>query len=88
MHEQLSAQQALFAAANTSFDLSFARYRGGIDPYLATLVTQRALYTARQTLTETRLARAANLVAIYEALGGDPLIDAMPVNTPPKPAKG
>jgi multidrug efflux system outer membrane protein len=88
MHEQLSAQQALFAAANTSFDLSFARYRGGIDPYLATLVTQRALYTARQTLTETRLARAANLVAIYEALGGDPLIDAMPVNAPPKPAKG
>ncbi|HKR86619.1 MAG TPA: efflux transporter outer membrane subunit [Phenylobacterium sp.] len=79
MQQQLSAQQALFAAATNSYDLSFARYKEGIDTYLAVLVAQRTLYTARQSLTQTRLDRAQNLVALYLALGGDPLLDAMPV---------
>lgn len=79
MDRQLSAQQAFYAAANSSYDLSFARYKEGIDTYLAVLVAQRTLYTARQSLTQTRLTRADNLVALYVALGGDPLIDAMPV---------
>jgi multidrug efflux system outer membrane protein len=86
MQRQLSAQQALFAAATNSYDLSFARYKEGIDTYLAVLVTQRTLYTARQSLTEARLLRAENLVALYLALGGDPLIDAMPVDGPPRAA--
>jgi multidrug efflux system outer membrane protein len=76
--EQLSAQQALEAAAQTNYDLSYARYQQGVDPYLNALVAQRSLYTARQTLTETRLARATNLVALYESIGGDPLIEATP----------
>jgi len=80
MNQQLAAQQALFAAAANSYDLSFARYKEGVDTYLAVLVAQRTLYTARQTLTQTRLARAQNLVALYETLGGDPLIDAMPLD--------
>jgi multidrug efflux system outer membrane protein len=78
MNQQLTAQQALFAAATNSYDLSFARYKEGVDTYLAVLVAQRTLYTARQSLTQTRLDRAQNLVALYLALGGDPLLDAMP----------
>lgn len=81
MQQQLSAEQALFAAATNSYDLSFARYKEGVDTYLAVLVAQRTLYSARQSLTQTRLARAQNLVAFYVALGGDPLLDAMPVDT-------
>ena len=83
MQEQLAAQQALFAAATSNDQLSFARYKEGIDTYLVALVAERSLYSARQTLTQTRLARAQNLVDLYTALGGDPLIDAMPITTRP-----
>jgi multidrug efflux system outer membrane protein len=80
--EQTAAQQALAMAAQTNYDLSLARYREGIDPYLNTLIAERALYTARQSLTQTRLARATNLAALYTAVGGDPLIAAMPATLP------
>jgi len=82
--QQLAAQQALSAAANTSYELSSARYQAGVDPYLATLIVQRTFYGARQSLTATRLARAENLVALYEALGGDAVIEAMPVAARPR----
>lgn len=79
--DQMAAQTDLLSAAQQSYDLSQARYREGIDPYLNTLVTQRTLYEARRSLAETRLARAQNLVALYQSLGGDELIDRLP---PPK----
>jgi multidrug efflux system outer membrane protein len=81
MEAQLAAQNDLLAAATTSLDLQIARYREGIDPYLNVLVAQRTLYNARQTLASTRLARAQNLVAVYQSLGADPLIEAMPLRT-------
>jgi len=80
--QQLAAQQDLAAAAATSYRLTTARYKEGVDTYLVALVAQRTLYGARQSLTQTRLARASNLVALYEALGGDAEIDALPVGAP------
>jgi multidrug efflux system outer membrane protein len=80
--QQLAAQQDLAAAAATSYQLTTARYKEGVDTYLVALVAQRTLYGARQSLTQTRLARASNLVALYEALGGDAEIDALPVGAP------
>jgi multidrug efflux system outer membrane protein len=82
IRQQVTAQEALNAAAQASYELSIARYREGVDPYLDALIAQRTLYSARQTLTDARLSRAANLVALYEAIGGDPLIDAMPAVLP------
>jgi multidrug efflux system outer membrane protein len=79
IQQQMTAQQALDTAASANYELSLARYREGVDPYLATLVAQRSLYTARQTLAQTRLARAQNLVALYVSIGGDPEIEGMPV---------
>jgi multidrug efflux system outer membrane protein len=79
MREQMSAQQGYVAAASTSYELSFARYREGVEPFLTTLIAQRTLYSARQSLTQTRLAEAANLVDLYAALGGDPTLDASPL---------
>lgn len=78
MDDQMAAQTDLERAAAQAYELSQARYREGIDPYLNTLITQRTLYDARRSLAETRLARAQNLVALYQALGGDPLIGAAP----------
>jgi multidrug efflux system outer membrane protein len=80
--QQVAAQERLEVAASTSYDLSLARYQQGVDPYLNTLVAQRSLYTARQSLAQTRLVRGQNLVALYLSIGGDPVIDAMPVALP------
>jgi multidrug efflux system outer membrane protein len=80
--DQVAAQTALVAAATDSYNLEYARYREGVDPYLNTLVTQRTLYQARQTLAATYLSEATNLVALYQSLGGDQLMDV------PAPAKG
>jgi multidrug efflux system outer membrane protein len=76
--EQLSAQVALEAASSTSYNLFYARYRQGVDPYLNALIAQRTLYSARQTLAATRFLRANNLVTLYQTLGGDMLIDSLP----------
>jgi multidrug efflux system outer membrane protein len=82
--DQLSAQTSLEAAASDNYMLADARYRQGVDPYLNSLIAQRTLYSAQQTLTATRFLKADNLVTLYSALGGDQLIDAMP---PPKTAR-
>ena len=87
MEEQLAADIAAQAAASDAFTLETARFREGIDPYLNTLVTQRTLYQAQQALATTRLTRAQNLVALYQSLGGDQLIDDLPPPPPPKPGK-
>jgi multidrug efflux system outer membrane protein len=84
---QLAAQNHLVADANDELTLANARYQEGIDPFLNTLEAQRTLYQARQTLTQSRLIRADNLVTLYRTLGGDQLIDAMAPPKPP-PAQG
>lgn len=68
--DQVTAQEALVEAAAISYRLSDARYRNGVDSYLVVLDSQRALYGARQGLITARLARLANLVALYKVLGG------------------
>ena len=68
--EQQDAQEALVGALDRAYFLSEARYREGIDGYLGVLVAQRALYVAQQGLVQVRLARQANQVTLYKALGG------------------
>ncbi len=68
--EQLRAQEALTRAAEASYRLADVRYRGGVDSYLGALIAQRDLYTAQRQLIVTRLAGAANIVQLYQTLGG------------------
>jgi len=68
--QQLSAQQALVAAASDAYRLSDARFRRGVDSYLNALDAQRSLYAAQQNLIDIELARRSNSVALYQALGG------------------
>ncbi len=68
--EQLAAQEDLVDASSHSLGLSQLRYTRGTDPYLNTLTAEVSFYSARQTLIATRLARALNLVTLYQALGG------------------
>jgi len=74
--EQLRAATAQASAAQDTYTLTDARYRGGIDPFLTSLDAQRSLYAARRTLVATRLTAASNLVSLYRSLGGDDLLEA------------
>jgi len=74
---ELAAVDRQTAAAADSFRLTDARYRGGIDTFLASLDAQRSYYAAQRSQINTRLVAAGNGVTLYRALGGDPL-----VNTP------
>ncbi|WP_336966832.1 efflux transporter outer membrane subunit [Sphingobium aquiterrae] len=67
---QMEAQSSLRTAAAGAYRLSEARFRSGIDPFLTTLDSQRALYAAEQSLLATRLVRETNAVELYRALGG------------------
>jgi multidrug efflux system outer membrane protein len=68
--ERVDAVTALVAAARKSFELSDARYRNGLDSYLAQLDAQRTLYSAEQELIAVRLVEASNRVALYKVMGG------------------
>ncbi len=68
--EQLAAQVALVEAAQKSLDLAQARYQAGIEPFLTTLVSARALYAAQNSLVATQLAVMSNRVTLYRVLGG------------------
>ena len=71
--DQLQAQQSLVEASEVGYRLSDARYTRGVDSYLRVLDAQRSLYGAQQGLIAVRLARLANLVALYKVLGGGAL---------------
>lgn len=68
--DELAADQANMNASQASLDLTTARYKHGVDPYLNTLVAEQNLYSAQQSFVSAKLALYANLVALYEALGG------------------
>lgn len=79
MGAELSARERQTAAAADYLKLSDARYRAGIDSFLVTLDAQRSYYSAQRTLVNTKLTEASNLVDLYQALGGDPFLQAAPV---------
>jgi len=70
LDQRLDAQQKVTAANQKSYTLSDARYRNGIDSYLSTLVSQRSLYSAQQTLISLRLTEQSNRITLYKVLGG------------------
>jgi multidrug efflux system outer membrane protein len=68
--EQLRAQQAQANAEATRFKLADLRYQNGVASYLDQLDAQRALFTARQAVVQTRLAQLQSQVTLYKTLGG------------------
>ena len=79
MDEQLRARRAQREAAADSFLLTEARYRNGIESFLDSLVSQRAYYTAQQSLVLSQLQAGTNRVDLYRSLGGDSLLSSTPV---------
>ncbi|OUI89730.1 transporter [Acetobacter sp. DmW_043] len=68
--KQLSAQVALVQASDRQYQLALARFKGGYDPYLDTLVAQRTLYDAQLGAITTHLQQMSNIVTLYKTLGG------------------
>lgn len=69
--EQVRAANANTEAAADSARLAEARYRGGIDSFLANLDAQRSLYTARSRETGTLLRALQNRATLYRVLAAD-----------------
>jgi multidrug efflux system outer membrane protein len=70
LDEKLKAQALLLNALQKRFDLTNARYRQGVDNYLAVLLAQQELYSAQQNLLQFQAARLLNAVTLYRSLGG------------------
>jgi multidrug efflux system outer membrane protein len=68
--DQLDAQVALVDAAQKAFDLAQARFKSGVDPFLTTVVSQRALYAAQNGLVAVQLAALTSRITLYRVLGG------------------
>ena len=69
--DRLTAARANTAAASDSARLADARYREGIDNFLASLVAQRELYSARQQEAQVTAASLQNIVELYRTVGAD-----------------
>lgn len=70
--ERLRATRVNSEAAADTARLTEARYRGGIDSFLANLDAQRSLYTARRREVETDFAAILTRIDLYRALGTAP----------------
>ena len=86
--DQLRANRQGIAAAQTTLNLTNARYRGGIDTFLSSLDAQRTLYASQQTLVSTLLAGGTNRAALYRVLGGDSTLEAAAGGPRPVTATG
>lgn len=68
--ERLAAQRRLVSATETTYKLSTARFRAGIDSYLTVLDAQRSAYAAQQGLLMLEQTKLNNQIELYKALGG------------------
>jgi outer membrane protein, multidrug efflux system len=79
MDEQLAATARQQAAAADVYMLEEQRYRAGISAYLNLLIAQQSYYSVQQVLVRTKLTAAQNRVDVYQALGGDSLLQDAPL---------
>ncbi|KGB52752.1 efflux transporter outer membrane subunit [Sphingopyxis sp. SE2] len=69
--ERVRAAAANSEAAADTATLTDARYKGGVDSFLASLDAQRSLYSARRSEIATQLLLVQTRIALFRALGGD-----------------
>jgi len=79
INDEIAARQRQRAATADTYLLTEARYNAGIDPYLNVLSAQQSYYSAQRILVQTKLTAAQNTVDLYQAIGGDALLQATPV---------
>jgi multidrug efflux system outer membrane protein len=70
LDEQVEAQRLVREAQADRLRLVDQRFRAGVSSSLEVLDAQRELFTAEQSLVQTRLLRLTNAVDVYRTLGG------------------
>lgn len=70
LDQQLKSQRRLVAAAQKVYDISYARYKSGIDSFLSVLDAQSELYDYQQSEINTQRQYWENLASLYKVLGG------------------
>jgi len=70
LEEQVEAQRLVREAQADRLNLADQRFRAGVASTLDVLDAQRELFTAEQSLVQTRLQRLTNAVDVYRTLGG------------------
>ena len=65
-----AASAAAADAAERSVDISFNRYKAGIDPFVTVLQSQQRALDSRSAVLLARRARLENRIALHLALGG------------------
>ncbi len=68
--EQEALQRRALASSQKAFSLSQMQLKAGVVNLVTLLNTETSLFTARNSLVATRLARLNALVSLYQALGG------------------
>lgn len=67
---QEALQRRALASSQKAYSLSQLQLKAGIVNLVTMLNTETSLFTARNTLVSTRLARLNAIVSLYQALGG------------------
>ncbi len=67
---ELAARERQVGSARSAATLSRARYDGGVTSYLEVLDSERSLFQAELTESQTRRAQLVAVVELYKALGG------------------
>jgi multidrug efflux system outer membrane protein len=70
LNDQLDAQKAVTDAQGERLRLVTLRFKNGVANSLEILDAERELFSAEQTLVQTRLQRLTNAIDLYRALGG------------------
>jgi len=68
--DETQAQQKNVQAAQAAFDFVQIQYANGATDYLNVLDAQRTLFSAQQSLIQSRLSQQNSLITLYKALGG------------------
>lgn len=70
LKEKLIADRATAKASEQDYNLSYARFRNGIDSFLSALVAQNTMLTAQISAVQSHLQYLQSLSTLYRTLGG------------------
>jgi multidrug efflux system outer membrane protein len=70
LEEQVEAQRRVQVAQAERLKLAQQRFQNGVSSSLDVLDAEREVFTAEQTLVQTRLLRLTNAIDVYRSLGG------------------
>jgi multidrug efflux system outer membrane protein len=70
LDEQVEAQRRVQVAEVERLKLAQQRFQNGVSSSLDVLDAERELFTAEQSLVQTRLLRLTNAIDVYRSLGG------------------